>query len=62
MPAAARPLFFGYTLTHSRIINLAELSHYIMEYGLTITTPGQMHLQFVFFSLLSLSLCLCEHP
>lgn len=42
--------FFGYTLTHSSIINSPELCHYIMEYGLTITTPGQVCHQFVFFT------------
>lgn len=49
MPAAADALSFGYMLNHSGIINLAELCHYIMEYALTITTPGQICHQFVFF-------------
>lgn len=39
VPAAAGALFLD-MISDGRIINSVELCHYIMEYGLTITTPG----------------------
>lgn len=49
MPAASKALFSDIRSHTDSIINLVELCHYIMEYGLTITTPGQICHQFVSF-------------
>lgn len=46
---SSQSIVFVYTLTHRSIINLVELCYYIMEYGSTITTPGHICHQFVFF-------------
>lgn len=54
MPAAVETLFLD-MFSDSSIINLVEQCHYIIEYGLTITTSGRICCQFFFVSPLYVS-------